>query len=98
MNFEDFFEALLELFTTIGLKVLYAILILFVGLKLIKWLKKNLPTVVSQLLAENKARVRVLESHDKWYGVTYKEDKPGVVEAMARMRKEGLYPEKLWEE
>jgi hypothetical protein len=57
-----------------------------------------LPTVVSQLLAENKARVRVLESHDKWYGVTYKEDKPGVVEAMIRMRKEGLYPEKLWEE
>ena len=57
-----------------------------------------LPTVVSQLLAEHKARVRVLESHDKWYGVTYKEDKPTVVEAMARMRKEGLYPEKLWEE
>ena len=44
MNFEDFFEALLELFTTIGLKVLYAILILFVGLKLIKWLKKKLPS------------------------------------------------------
>ena len=57
-----------------------------------------LPTVVSQLLGEKKARVRVLESHDKWYGVTYKEDKPTVVEAMARMRKEGLYPEKLWEE
>ena len=57
-----------------------------------------LPTVVSQLLNEKKARVRVLESHDKWYGVTYKEDKPTVVEAMARMRKEGLYPEKLWEE
>lgn len=43
MNFEDFFEALLELATTVGLKLLYAILILFVGLKLIKWLKKKLP-------------------------------------------------------
>ena len=44
MNFEDFFEALLELATTVGLKILYAILILFVGLKLIKWLKKKLPS------------------------------------------------------
>ena len=43
MNLELFFEALLELFTTIGLKLLYAILILIIGLKLIKWLKKRLP-------------------------------------------------------
>ncbi len=55
-----------------------------------------LPTVVSNLLEEGKARVRVLSSHDKWYGVTYKEDKPVVVEALARMRREGLYLEKLW--
>ena len=55
-----------------------------------------LPGVVSQLLDDGKARVRVLESQDKWYGVTYKEDKPVVVEALARMRREGLYPEKLW--
>ena len=55
-----------------------------------------LPSVVSQLLAEGKARVRVLESHDKWYGVTYKEDKPVIVAAMAAMRKDGTYPEKLW--
>ena len=57
-----------------------------------------LPTVVSQLLAEKKARVRVLSSRDKWYGVTYKEDKPVVVAAMAQMRKSGLYPENLWGE
>ena len=57
-----------------------------------------LPSVVSQLLAEKKARVRVLASEDKWYGVTYKEDKPMVVEALARMRADGLYPEKLWNE
>ena len=55
-----------------------------------------LPSVVSQLLEDGKARVRVLESHDKWYGVTYKEDKPLVVESLARMRREGLYPETLW--
>ena len=55
-----------------------------------------LPSVVSQLLAEKKARVRVLESADKWYGVTYKEDKPVIVNALTRMRQEGLYPMDLW--
>ena len=55
-----------------------------------------LPGVVSQLLDEGKARARVLSSEDKWYGVTYKEDKPVVVEALARMRREGLYPMDLW--
>ena len=55
-----------------------------------------LPAVVSQLLEDGKARVRVLSSPDKWYGVTYKEDKPVVVGALTRMRQEGLYPVKLW--
>ena len=55
-----------------------------------------LPSVVSQLLAERKARVRVLSSEDKWYGVTYKEDKPIVVNALAEMRKNGTYPDNLW--
>ena len=56
-----------------------------------------LPTVVSNLLSAHKARVKVLRSTDKWYGVTYKEDKPTVVAALAEMREKGLYPEKLWE-
>lgn len=55
-----------------------------------------LPSVVSQLLQEDKARVKVLSSKDKWYGVTYKEDKPVVVNALKQMRESGLYPEKLW--
>ena len=55
-----------------------------------------LPSVVSQLLSEKKARVRVLESRDKWYGVTYKEDKPVIVAALAQMRRDGVYPENLW--
>ena len=55
-----------------------------------------LPSVVSQLLEDRKARVKVLSSTDKWYGVTYKEDKPVVVEALNRMRQEGLYPMNLW--
>lgn len=56
-----------------------------------------LPAVVSRLLGEGKATVAVLESKDKWYGVTYKEDKPFVVDAMKRMKEEGLYPKDLWE-
>ncbi len=55
-----------------------------------------LPAVVSQLLEEKRARVRLLSSHDKWYGVTYKEDKPVVVAALASMREQGLYPKNLW--
>ena len=55
-----------------------------------------LPSVVSQLLGEGKARVRVLESADKWFGVTYKEDKPVIVAALKQMCEDGLYPEGLW--
>ena len=57
-----------------------------------------LPSVVSDLLGEDKATVAVLTSKDKWYGVTYKEDKPVVVEAMKRMMENGTYPKHLWEE
>ena len=56
-----------------------------------------LPSVVSSLLSRHKARVKVLRSNDRWYGVTYKEDKPSVMEALRDLREKGLYPEKLWE-
>ena len=56
-----------------------------------------LPTVVSQLIDEGKARVKVLRSEDKWYGVTYREDKPTVVAAIAEKTAAGLYPDRLWE-
>ena len=56
-----------------------------------------LPTTVAQLLAEDKATVKVLHSPDKWYGVTYAADKPVVVAAMKEMTEKGLYPaEGLW--
>lgn len=57
-----------------------------------------LPSVVSNLLTQHKARVKVLRSNDKWYGVTYKEDKPTVMAALKEMREKGLYPEQLWGE
>ena len=45
MNFEALFDTLIELATTVGLKILYAIVVMFIGLKLIKWLKKRLPAL-----------------------------------------------------
>ena len=55
-----------------------------------------LPTVVSNLLAADRATVTVLTSQDKWYGVTYKEDKPVVMAAIKRMKDNGVYPEQVW--
>lgn len=57
-----------------------------------------LPSVVDQLIREDKAQVRVLPSEDKWYGVTYREDKPTVTAAIAAMTEAGLYPDQLWPE
>lgn len=57
-----------------------------------------LPSVVGELLEEEKATVEVLKSEDKWYGVTYKEDKAVVTAAIGKMKKEGIYPLNLWEE
>lgn len=56
-----------------------------------------LPFVVDELLQEKKATVKVLKSEDKWYGVTYKEDKPMVMDAIQMLKDKGIYPEKLWE-
>ena len=57
-----------------------------------------LPFVVDELLKADLAQVTVLKSVDRWYGVTYKEDKETVVKAIKDLKDKGLYPEKLWEE
>lgn len=57
-----------------------------------------LPLPVSSLVESGKARVRVLPCQDKWFGVTYHEDKPAVVAALRGMTDSGLYPEELWAE
>lgn len=51
-----------------------------------------LPSVVTAALQQGKADVRVLTSPDKWYGITYQQDKPALVAALRRMGEEGLYP------
>ena len=55
-----------------------------------------LPRSVDALLKEGVASVKVLTSADKWYGVTYAQDKPVVVEALANLTKSGKYPDGLW--
>ena len=55
-----------------------------------------LPTIIDQCIREKKARVRLLETPDKWFGVTYKEDKPAVVAAIRKLVDDGVYPEKLF--
>ncbi len=56
-----------------------------------------LPSAVQELMEENKVVVTVLKSEDRWYGVTYKEDKEVVKQAIADFKEKGVYPEKLWE-
>lgn len=55
-----------------------------------------LPMIVGELLAKGEARVKVLSSADKWYGVTYAADKPLVVAALKQLTDAGLYPNGLW--
>lgn len=55
-----------------------------------------LPSVVGELLEEEKVVVDVLMSTDRWYGVTYQEDKQTVVNAIRTMKEQGIYPQHLW--
>ncbi len=56
-----------------------------------------LPVVVDELLKEERATVKVLNCDAKWFGVTYKEDKPMVEASIQALKDAGVYPEKLWE-
>ena len=69
------------------------------------WLKENInvpksefliPTVVDELVQENKASVRLLSTPSVWFGVTYKEDKPGVVKALKELVDKGVYKPGLY--
>ena len=50
-----------------------------------------LPRIIDRLLTEKKVQVKLLETHDKWFGVTYKEDKPTVMAAIKALIEQGLY-------
>ncbi len=54
-----------------------------------------LPTIIGDMVKSGQARVRMLETQDKWFGVTYAEDRQGVTDAFARLIAEGVYPSPL---
>ena len=56
-----------------------------------------LPKIIDKLVHEGKAKVRVLDTPDKWFGVTYKEDKQAVVDAIKGLIDAGFYKEKLFD-
>jgi hypothetical protein len=52
--------------------------------------------VISELLASGQARVKVPRTGDAWFGVTYREDRPRVMEGIRQLVARGQYPERLW--
>ena len=55
-----------------------------------------LPIFIDKLVQDKEVKVKILDVHEKWFGLTYAEDKPAVVEKIKGMIQEGYYPEKLW--
>ena len=55
-----------------------------------------IPSVVNEILKSGTAQVKVLKSDAKWFGVTYKEDKEIVQEAIGKLKAKNIYPQKLW--
>jgi NDP-sugar pyrophosphorylase family protein len=55
-----------------------------------------IPSSVNDLISTGQVRVKVLRSSDSWFGVTYREDRPRVVESVGRLIQTGAYPERLW--
>ena len=73
--------------------------------KFLLWLKENgnelkseflIPTIVDELVHEGKATLRLLSTSSVWFGVTYREDKPGVVKALKALVDKGEYKEGLY--
>jgi hypothetical protein len=73
--------------------------------KFVEFLKKSgteqksecyIPATVGELVTSGQAKVKVLRSPDSWFGVTYREDRPQVVESIQKLIAQGIYPEKLW--
>ena len=55
-----------------------------------------IPSVVNDLIKSQQATVRILHCNEKWFGMTYKEDRETVVKSIRELVKLGVYPEKLW--
>ncbi len=55
-----------------------------------------IPLLVNHLIVNKTAKVRVLDTPSKWFGVTYAEDRPDVVAKLKELSDNGTYPTPLW--
>lgn len=55
-----------------------------------------LPTMMGELTGSGRIKIAVLSTNDRWFGLTYKEDKPGAVAALTALHENGTYPPTLW--
>jgi UTP-glucose-1-phosphate uridylyltransferase len=55
-----------------------------------------IPDMIADLIMKNTARVKVLNTDESWFGVTYREDKPVVIESIRELISKGVYPSRLW--
>ena len=71
----------------------------------VKFLKENIdkpkseffiPTLINELVKQGKASVKVLTTESKWFGVTYSQDRQGVVDKFAALHATGVYQEKMF--
>ena len=71
----------------------------------IDFLKQNLsrvdaefyiPFALNEVVREGKAQVKVLHTHEKWFGVTYREDRDMVINSLKSLVDKGVYPSDLW--
>lgn len=56
-----------------------------------------IPSFVDAMIHDGRAACKVLSSRDKWFGVTYHDDRPGVMEAFRQLKADGVYPKHLWD-
>lgn len=56
-----------------------------------------IPDIVTRMMTQQETRIKVIECDSQWFGVTYPEDRPAVVEALAAMHSSGKYPAQLWD-
>lgn len=101
----DAFEVGPEMPVSMNLFAFNKDLIQHLGEMFPEWLKKNInvpksefliPSVVDELVHEGKATLKLLSTSSVWFGVTYKEDKPGVVKALQELTEKGLYKKGLY--
>jgi hypothetical protein len=55
-----------------------------------------IPTPINKLVSSGQEKLKVLRTPDSWFGVTYREDRPRVIESVRQLINQGQYPSKLW--